>query len=64
MVQASLGRKQDPISKITKAERTGGVQVVEHLPNKCKALHLNPSTAKNKNKKSKSELLSYPKKHG
>jgi hypothetical protein len=28
-------------------------QVVEHLPSKCKALNLNPSTAKKKKKKEK-----------
>jgi hypothetical protein len=30
---------QNPIKKITKAKRDGGVaQVVEHLPGKCEAL--------------------------
>jgi hypothetical protein len=44
-VQASLVMKQDPISKITKAERAGGVtQVVEHLLSKCDALSSNPNT--------------------
>jgi phage portal protein BeeE len=34
-----------PISKITRAKRAGGLaQVGEHLPHKCKALSLNPST--------------------
>jgi hypothetical protein len=36
----------DPIWKITKAKRAGGVaQVVKHLLNKHKALSLKPSTA-------------------
>jgi hypothetical protein len=40
----------DPIPKITKAKRTGGVvQVAEHLSNKCKALSSNSSTTQNKN---------------
>jgi hypothetical protein len=44
VVQADLGRKQDPISKITNAKRAGGVaQVVELLPSKCKALNSSPS---------------------
>jgi hypothetical protein len=38
-VQASLGIKCDPISKITNAQRAGRVtQVVELLPSKCDAL--------------------------
>jgi hypothetical protein len=49
VVQASLGKKQDPISKITRANRAGGVaQVEEHLPSKSEALSSNTSTAKNK----------------
>jgi hypothetical protein len=37
-VQPSLREKQDPISKITKAKRAGGMaQAVEHLPIKHKA---------------------------
>jgi hypothetical protein len=44
-VQASLGKKGDPISKITRAKRArGAAQVVECLPSKWKALSLNPST--------------------
>jgi hypothetical protein len=36
-VHASLGKKQDSISKITIAKRAGGVvQVVQHLPRKSK----------------------------
>jgi hypothetical protein len=44
-----LGIKRDPISKITKTKRAGGVaQVVECLPTKCKAL-----SSKSKKKKKK-----------
>jgi hypothetical protein len=44
-----LGRKQNPISKITRAKRVGGVaQMVECLPSKCKALWSNPSTTHTK----------------
>jgi hypothetical protein len=44
-VQAGLGKKLDPISKITRAKRDGCVaQVVECLPSKCKGLSSNPST--------------------
>jgi hypothetical protein len=54
MVQTSLGKKRDPISKITRAKRAGGVaQVVEPLPSKCKALSSNPKTKKKKKKKKK-----------
>jgi hypothetical protein len=42
-----LGKKQDPLSKITRSKRAGGAaQAVESLPSKYKALNLNPSTAK------------------
>jgi hypothetical protein len=42
-VQASLGKKQDPIFKMTGAKSARGmVQVVEHLPSKCKALSSKP----------------------
>jgi hypothetical protein len=35
-LQAGLGKKRDPISKITRAKRHAGrAQVVEHLPGKC-----------------------------
>jgi hypothetical protein len=38
VVQAGLGRKGEPISKITRAKMAGGMaQVVEYLPSKCKA---------------------------
>jgi hypothetical protein len=38
--EASLGKKQHPISEITNVRRIGGVtQAVEHLPSKCKALN-------------------------
>jgi hypothetical protein len=50
-VQARLGKKQDPISKITRAKRVGGVkQAVEYLPRKYENLSSNPSTTKNKQK--------------
>jgi hypothetical protein len=49
VVQASLGKKQDPISKITRENRAGVVtQMVKHLPSKCKALSSKPSTEKKK----------------
>jgi hypothetical protein len=49
MVQASLGKKQDPISKITRAKRAGGMaQGVEHTSQKHEALSFKPSTAKKK----------------
>jgi hypothetical protein len=45
-VQVSLGKKRDPISKIPRAKRAGGVaQVVQHLCSKCEALSLSPRTA-------------------
>jgi hypothetical protein len=48
-VQAGLGIKQDPISKIINAERAGGViQVVELLPSKHKTLISTFSTTKKK----------------
>jgi hypothetical protein len=38
VIQASLGKKQDLISKIIRAKRDRGVdQVVEHLPHKSEA---------------------------
>jgi hypothetical protein len=47
MVQANLGIKEDPLSKITRAKRAGGMmaQVVESLPSKHKA-QFNTSTIK------------------
>jgi hypothetical protein len=37
----------NPIRKIIKRKKVEGMtQVVEYLPSKCKALRLNPSTAK------------------
>jgi hypothetical protein len=39
----------DPIRKITKARRAGGMaEVVECLPSKCKSLSFNPGTTKKK----------------
>jgi hypothetical protein len=47
MVQVSLSKKQDPISKITRAKRTGGVaQIEERLLCKCEALSSKPTTTK------------------
>jgi hypothetical protein len=38
---------QNPIQRVPKAKGTGGMaQVIEHLPNKPKALSSNPNTAK------------------
>jgi hypothetical protein len=49
--QASLDIMRDPISKIRNTKRPGRVvQVVEHLPNKCKALSSTPRTAPRKKK--------------
>jgi hypothetical protein len=44
VVQAALGKKQDPFSKITNRKRAGGV--AQGLPSKYKALSSNPSTMK------------------
>jgi hypothetical protein len=45
VVQAGPGMKQDPISKITNTERTGGVaKVVECLPSIFEVLSSNPNT--------------------
>jgi hypothetical protein len=45
VVQASLGIKGDPISKITTAKKDGGMgQAVEHLLYKQEALSSNTST--------------------
>jgi hypothetical protein len=47
MVQTSLGKKQGPISTITRAKRAGGgAQTVSDLPSKYEALSSNPSTTK------------------
>jgi hypothetical protein len=44
-IKVCLGIKRDPLSKINKAKRAGGVaQVVEHLPHNCEALNSNPNT--------------------
>jgi hypothetical protein len=44
---AQPGEKWDPISKITRTKRIGGMaRVIEHLPSKCEALSSNPSMAK------------------
>jgi hypothetical protein len=43
-VQASLGRKQDPISKIIRKKKKARdvAQAIEHLPSKCEVLSSNP----------------------
>jgi hypothetical protein len=47
VVLASLSKKQDPVFKITRPKRAGGVaQVVERLPCKSDALSSNTSTTK------------------
>jgi ABC-type uncharacterized transport system auxiliary subunit len=49
IVQSTLGKKQDSISKITRAKWSGGMnQMVEHLLSKCKDLSSNSSTVKRK----------------
>jgi hypothetical protein len=54
MIQPSLDKKGDLISKIKKAKRAEGeVQEVEYLSSKCEALSSNPSTAKKKKKRKK-----------
>jgi hypothetical protein len=56
IVQAGLGERQDPMSKITRAKRVGGMaQSVQHLPSKCKALNSNSSTANAPKKKKKKQ---------
>jgi hypothetical protein len=48
VVPAGLGKKWDPISKITRAKKVGGMaQAAESLPSKHKALSPNSSTTKN-----------------
>jgi hypothetical protein len=52
--QDGTGKKQDSISKITRAKSAGGMaEVVEHLSSKCKTLSSNSSTTKNKIKYNK-----------
>jgi hypothetical protein len=54
MVQADLGKKQDPVSKTTRTKMAGGVaQEVEWLLSKCKNL----VSSKDKNKKQKTKQL-------
>jgi hypothetical protein len=51
-VQAGLSKKQDPISKITREKRAGGLaQMANCLPSKHKALNSNPNMTKKKKKK-------------
>jgi hypothetical protein len=57
--QASPGKKQDPISKITREKRTGGIaHTVEYLPSKHEALSSNHSIIKKKKKERKKEIKS------
>jgi hypothetical protein len=47
VIQASLGIKQDPVSKIASTKRTFGIgQVIAHLSHKHEALISTPSTTK------------------
>jgi hypothetical protein len=58
VVQASLGKKQDAISKITRAKRLGGVaQTAEHLPSKHGVLSSNIRAIKNKKTKEKNHIV-------
>jgi hypothetical protein len=44
-----FGKKQDPISKITRIKRTGVVaHAVEHLPHKCSSTEFKPQYCQNK----------------
>jgi hypothetical protein len=54
-VQAGLGKKSDPISKISRAKRVGMAQAVEHLPSKCKALESKPQYHQRKKKSNERE---------
>jgi hypothetical protein len=48
-VQSSLGKEQNPISNINRAEKDGIMgSSVEHLPSKYEALSSNPSMTKHK----------------
>jgi hypothetical protein len=48
LVQADLGKKQDPISKITRAKMAGGMaQPIEHLLHRKEVQSSNSRTAKN-----------------
>jgi hypothetical protein len=50
-IQAGLDKRQDLISKITRAKRARGeAKVVQLLTSKHKALNSNPATAKTKQK--------------
>jgi hypothetical protein len=53
-VQAGLGKKQEPISKITSAKRTRVMaQAVESLPHNCETLSSTLSIKKKKKKERK-----------
>jgi hypothetical protein len=58
MIQNSLDKKQDPISKISREKRAAGMaQATEGLPSKCKALSSNLSTRKKKKQITNIECL-------
>jgi hypothetical protein len=53
-IQPSPVIMQDPMSKITKSKRVGEmVQVVEHLPGKCKVLSFHPQYHQKKKERKK-----------
>jgi hypothetical protein len=57
MIEAVLGKKRDPISKVTRTKRTESMaQAIDCLPSKCEALSSNSSTTKKKERKKK-ELI-------
>jgi hypothetical protein len=61
VIQAGLGIKQHPMSKITKVKRAESVaQVVEHPPSKCKALSPTLTQYRQKKKKKKVDTAMFP----
>jgi hypothetical protein len=62
MVQASLGKKGDPISKITEQKSAAGVtQAVEHLSCKCEGLSSSPKNNPPKKNRQPLRLLTHNK---
>jgi hypothetical protein len=63
-VQGHLSKKYKTLSekglKQKKKKARGVAQVVEHFPNKCKALSSNPSIVKKKKKKSRTQWRNCP----
>jgi hypothetical protein len=55
-VQVGQGKKQDCISKVTKAKRLGCSSSVEHLPSKHEVLILKLQQKKKKRKKEKGNI--------